>query len=81
MLALSAEEEWLDVFYFIIDELDSVMELNAFLKALLDRGGDERVRIVAYALGTKPEDMVRGEVRQAYNLAKLGEDLRRTPAA
>jgi hypothetical protein len=80
-LALSAQEEWLDLFYFIVDELDSKLALNGFLKELLDRGGDSRLRIVAYALGTKPEDMIRGEVRHAYNLAKLGEDLRRTPAA
>ena len=81
------------MFYFIVDELDSVMELNAFLKALLDSSGpraicdtagrrildtagrtlmdtgNRRGQIVAYALGTKPEDMIRGEVRQAYNLA------------
>ena len=80
-LALSGEEAWLDLFYFIVDELDSKLALNGLLKELLDRGGDSRLRIVAYALGTKPEDMIRGEVRQAYNLAKLGDDLRRTPAA
>jgi hypothetical protein len=80
-LALSGEEPWLDLFYFIVDELESKLALNAFLKELLDRGGDARLRIVAYALKTKPEDMITGEVRQAYNLAKLDEDIRRTPAA
>jgi hypothetical protein len=106
-LALSGEEAWLDLFYFIVDELDSKLALNAFLKELLDRAqppqalgdtsgtpisdtagraiftdnGDACFRIVAYALGTKPEDMILGEVRQSYSLAKLGEDLRRTPAA
>jgi hypothetical protein len=105
-LELSAQEEWLDLFYFIVDELDSKLSLNGFLKELLDRmraperiltesgepfltesgdflmtEGDARLRIVAYALGTKAKDMILGEVRQAYNLARLGEDLRRTPAA
>jgi len=35
---------------------------------------------VAYALGTKPPELVSPEVHEAYSRAKMAEDLRETPA-
>ena len=78
-LKLSREEEWLDVFFFAIDELDSRAALNTLLDELLGEKNGVALRLVAYALGTKSAGLVRDEVRGAYNSAKLAEDLRRTP--
>lgn len=80
-LALSREEEWSEVFYFVVDELDSRSALAEVLEGLLDQGGAPSLRAVAYALGTKPEEMIAPEIRQAYGQARLGQDLKDTPAS
>jgi len=76
---LSGDELWLDVFYFVIDEIDST-RLNRFLAEILAAGGPVRGRIAAYAIGTKSSDQLDSEVRSAYTKAKLAEDLALTPA-
>ena len=66
---------------FLVDELSSTPVMNRFLQEILTAGGRVRVRIAAYAIGTKPADQLGGEVRRAYERAKLDEDLALTPAA
>jgi hypothetical protein len=79
-VTLSGDELWLDVFYFVIDEIDSTRLLNRFLAETLAAGGPVRGRIAAYAIGTKSPDQPDSEVRSAYAKAKLAEDLALTPA-
>lgn len=78
---LSGEPRWLDVFFFVIDELNSSLELNQFLMSLIRAGGLTRIRLVAFALGTKPPELIQSEVRELYSKAKLEADLHDTPAA
>jgi hypothetical protein len=80
-VALSGDRLWLDVFYFVIDEIDSQDALNNFLLQILKAGGSARILIAAYAIGTKPENMVSEEAQRAYENTKLNEDLAHTPAA
>jgi hypothetical protein len=68
------------MFYFVIDEIDSVPVLSRFLQEILAAGGHVRMRITAYAIGTKRAELG-SEVRVAYEKAKLHEDLAHTPAA
>jgi hypothetical protein len=70
-VSLSGDELWLDMFYFMIDEIDSSALLNRFLKEILAAYGPTRERITAYAIGTKGAQ-VATEVRAAYEKAKLG---------
>ncbi len=78
---LSGKPRWLDVFFFVIDELNSSRELNQFLMSLIRAGGLMRIRLVAYALGTKPSELIQSEVRELYSKAKMEADLHETPAA
>jgi ligand-binding sensor domain-containing protein len=81
VLNLSGEPRWLEVCYFALDELPPggrVME--RFLQDLLQNGGALRLRLVAYALGTRPPEAISQEVWEAYNQSKIAEDLRETPA-
>lgn len=78
-LALSSDEEWLEAFYFTVDELDSRTALAELLEGLLEQGRSEPLRILAYAIGSKPAEMIPDEIHQAYSRAKLGEDLAQTP--
>jgi hypothetical protein len=80
-VALSGEELWLEVFYFVIDEIDSTQVLNRFLAEILAAGGPVRVRIAAYAIGRKTSPIANDAVRSAYAAAKLAEDLALAPAA
>jgi hypothetical protein len=80
-VALSGDELWLDVFYFVVDELDSPEVLNRFLMDILAAGGTTRMRIAAYAIGTKNPADLSGDARATYGKAKLAEDLALTPAA
>jgi hypothetical protein len=80
-IALASNELWLDVFYFVIDEIDSPFILNRFLGEMLDASGRARVRIAAYAIGTKPAEFLTEDLRRRYDTAKLTEDLLLTPAA
>jgi ligand-binding sensor domain-containing protein len=79
-ISLSGDELWLDMFYFIIDEIDSSLVLNRFLQEILAIGGSVRLRITAYAIGTKREKPS-SQVLASYDRAKLDEDLALTPAA
>jgi len=79
-VGLSGDERWLDMFYFVVDEIDSAPVLNRFLRELLAAGGPCRMRITAYAIGTRRAELGR-EVLLAYEKAKLDEDLALTPAA
>jgi ligand-binding sensor domain-containing protein len=79
-IGLSGNELWLDTFYFVIDEIDSSVVLNRFLRDLLAVGGQPQMRICAYAIRTKGSE-VASEVQSAYETAKLNEDLEGTPAA
>jgi hypothetical protein len=79
-VTLSGGELWLDIFYFVIDEIDSTRLLNRFLEGILTAGGPLRVRIAAYAIGTKTLQQPDTAVRSAYARAKLSEDLALTPA-
>jgi len=79
-ITLSGDELWLDMFYFVVDELNSSLVLNRFLLDILAVGGRARMRINAYAIGTKQTELG-GMVRMAYDKAKLYEDLALTPAA
>jgi hypothetical protein len=74
-IPLAGDELWLDVFYFLIDEIGSVLALNQFLSRVLAAGGRVRVRIVAYAIGSRPAEWISGEVREGFDAAKLDEDL------
>ena len=76
---LSGNELWLDIFYFVIDEMDSPAVLNRFLKEILAAGGPARERITAYANKTRGTE-VENEVVDAYKEAKLAKDLALTPA-
>jgi len=78
-ISLSGDPLWLDVFYFVIDEIDSPSVLNRFLQEISAAGGSSRMRLVAYAIGTKRADVER-DVLTAYERAKLKEDLAQTPA-
>jgi hypothetical protein len=105
MLEFAERETWQNVFFFVVDEIESD-QLNMLLdwllgrgegqvlcdtrgrplrdtagEALRDTGNQWTVRIVAYALATKPAEMIRGEVCQAYNRVKLRQDIQMTPAA
>jgi hypothetical protein len=80
-VALSGDRLWLDVFYFVIDEIDSQDAMNNFLLHLLNEGGSARILIAAYAIGTKPENLLSEEARRTYEDTKLKEDLAHTPAA
>lgn len=80
VLALNGKSRFLEVFYFLIDELESPAVLNAFLEALLERSDDVRVRLVAYALQTKGP-LVDEHVRDAYHAVKIKSDLTGSPAA
>src|ERR1019366_8021728 len=56
-ISLSGDELWLDMFYFVIDEIDSSPLLNRFLREILAAGGPSRMRITAYAIGTKRAEL------------------------
>jgi hypothetical protein len=78
-ITLSGDELWLDSFYFVIDEISPRL-LNRLLSEILTAGGSIRLRVAAYALGTKssvPDEAV----RSAYAQAKLADDLALTPAS
>jgi len=74
---LSGDELWLDVFLF---EIDSLPVLNRFLREILAAGGSSRMRITAYAIGTRRVEL-RSKVLAFYEKAKLDEDLALTTAA
>jgi hypothetical protein len=78
---LSGEGSWLEVFYFVIDEIGSTQLLNRFLAEILAAGGPVRAHIAGYAIGTKTSEQTDSEVRSAYAKAKLAEDLALSPAA
>jgi ligand-binding sensor domain-containing protein len=78
---LSGDASWLEVFYFVIDEIGSPGPLNWLLTEVLAAGGPVRTRVAAYAIGTKPPEHIDTGVRSAYVNAKLAEDLARTPAS
>jgi hypothetical protein len=80
-IALGADKLWLDVFFFVIDEMDSFDTMNKFLLDILKEGGSARILITAYAIGTKPENLFSEQVRRMYENTKLKEDLAQTPAA
>jgi hypothetical protein len=61
--------------------MDSQDALNNFLMQILNEGGSERILIAAYAIGTKPKNVISVEVRHVYENTKLKEDLAHTPAA
>ncbi len=75
LIALAGNELWLDVFYFVIDEIESAIVLNQFLLRLLVAEGRIRVLIVAYAIGTKPADRITAETRERFDAAKRDQDL------
>jgi hypothetical protein len=79
-LALSREEEWSEVFYFMVDEMDSRTPLAELVRGLMELDSRQSRRVVAYAMGSKPAEMIPAEIRQAYSRARLWEDLARTPA-
>ncbi len=81
MIKLSGESQWIDVFFFIIDELNSHQRLNQFLMDLIRTGGSYRIRLVAYAIGTKTSDLIQSKVRKCYRQQKIQADLIETPAA
>lgn len=78
MLELAGHEAWSEVFYFVIDAIGSERELHPLLQALLEGGGDCRLRIVAYALAVH-ETMISEPLRQQYFFARLRSDLQQTP--
>lgn len=78
-ISLSGDELWLDMFYFVIDEINSSPVLNRFLQEILAAGGPSRMRITAYAIGTRRAELG-SEVLASYEKAKLDEDLALTPA-
>jgi ligand-binding sensor domain-containing protein len=80
-IALTADELWLDAFFFVIDEINSTSVLNNFLVAILAAGGTVRARIAAYAIRTKTSEQPNSEVRLAYVKVKLDEDMALTPVA
>jgi ligand-binding sensor domain-containing protein len=80
-LHLTGEPRWLEVCFFAIDELPPGGKvLERFLLDLLRQGGALRLRLVAYAMGTRSPEAISLEVRETYNRAKMAEDLRETPA-
>jgi ligand-binding sensor domain-containing protein len=81
LITLSNNPRWLDVFFFVIDELNSSRELNQLLMNLMKAGGLLRTRMVAYAIGTKPAELIQNKIRESYREAKIKADLRQTPAA
>jgi hypothetical protein len=80
-ISLSGDEFWLEVFYFVIDEIDSTLILNRFLAEILTADGPARRLIAAYGIGRKTPPIANEKVRSAYNDANLAKDLAQTPAA
>jgi hypothetical protein len=82
VLNLTGEPRWLEACFFAMDELPPGGKLlDKFLQDLVLRGGPLRLRLAAYALGTRAPEVISQEVRAAYNQAKMAEDLRETPAS
>ena len=81
LLDLTGESRWLEVCFFALDELPpSGKILDKFLLDLIRHGGSTRLCVVAYAMGTRSVEAISPEIREAYNHAKMTEDLRKTPA-
>jgi hypothetical protein len=79
-ITLSGDVLWLDMFYFVIDEMDSSPLLNRLLLEILAVGGRAQMRIAAYAIRTKRAELG-SAVLNAYEKANLDVDLALTPAA
>jgi hypothetical protein len=75
LLTLSQEARWFDVLCFLLDSLQASAALDLLLKAFLQRGRPAQLRLVAYALDTKPAHTINDEIRQAYLSAKVHADL------
>jgi sugar lactone lactonase YvrE len=80
IIEFSGDHKWQDVLFFSLDELNRRQKLNDLLSALINAGGALRQRLVAYALGTKPEGLISEEVKVAYSRSKIETDLLETPA-
>jgi hypothetical protein len=59
----------------VLDSLHASSALHLLLKAFLLRGRPTQLRLVAYALDTKPPDAIDDDIRQAYLSAKVQADL------
>jgi hypothetical protein len=70
---------FLEVFFFCIDEIDSPADLLILLRELLVEPGTIHLKIVAYALATKP-NFVSAEARQRLAEAQLQAAIEDTPA-
>ena len=78
LVDLSCDDKWFESFCFIIDETESTSQLNGLLNDLLDRRRksiSRRLRIVAYALKSKNDDLIEPSVRKRYLAAKIDSDL------
>lgn len=51
-LELANDEQWQDVFFFLIDNLDTIQLSDLLLNPLIKLGGEVGLRIVAYSLST-----------------------------
>ena len=75
LVTLSQDPRWFDVLCFVLDGLQAPPPLHPLLKAFLHRGRPTQLRLVAYALNTKPTYVIDDDIRQAYLSAKVHADL------
>jgi hypothetical protein len=80
LVALSKEPEWLDIFCFLIDKIDSRLTLNRFLRRLLESKSPLHLKLIAYAIRTK-RNFLDESIVEDYNSAKLDADLADIPPA
>jgi hypothetical protein len=80
LLQVNADARFIDLFYFLIDELDSPNELNHVLSTVIEVGSESSVRVVAYALSNKPY-FVDAVIRQKYHDARIQLDVQDAPGA
>jgi len=79
----SAAETWQDVFLFAIDETPAMKLPALLLDSLIEKGGEIRLALVAYAIKTKSDDEppLPAEYRERYSEVRLNEDARLAQAA
>ena len=78
LFTLSQEPRWFDVLCFLLDSLQASSALNLLLRSFLQGGRPGQLRLVAYALETKPPHTIDNDIREAYLAVKVHEDLYET---
>ena len=80
ILTLFEEPKWIDVMFFVLDELNTPSKLNQFLMELVHAGGTWRRKLVAYAWKIRGRISGWRSLRAIWSLLRR-QDLQETPAA